>query len=114
MQFILLCDELFTWGHFCGRNLILGRLGPTWTIAKHYSLVWQYEQGPIVKILIFVKSELYIDGLYLYMKLNLDFGAIGTSRIPVRVAGIRVRVTGTSGRGLTKRAVLHENCDLGL
>ena len=80
MQFILLCDEFFPWGHCCGRNLILGRPGPTWTAAKHYSLVWQYEQGPIVKILIFVKSALYIDGLY--MKLNLDFGVIGTVQNP--------------------------------
>ena len=78
MQFILFSDELFTWGHFCGRNLILGRPGPTWTTVKHYSLVGKYrghyEQGPIVKNLIFVKCELYIDGLYLYIKLNLDFG----------------------------------------
>ena len=58
-----------------------------------------------------MNSELYIDGLYLHMKLNLDFGVIGTV---LRVAAVRVRVNGTSDRGLTKRAVLHENGDFGL
>ena len=60
--------------------------------------MWQYEQGPIVEKMIFVKGELYIDGLYLYMKLNLDFGVIGTVPNPVRVAGVRVGVTGASDR----------------